>query len=90
MTADLGDRPWYGDWPEGVPKMIDIPEVGLGDLLRETARRVPDSKAVVFLDTVLTYRQLDDYVDRMATALHNLGLTATSSWWPSMPASAWE
>ena len=74
MTADLGDRPWYGDWPEGVPKMIDIPEVGLGDLLRDTARRVPESKAVVFLDTVLTYRQLDDYVDRMATALHNLGL----------------
>ena len=74
MTADLGDRPWYGDWPEGVPKMIEIPEVGLGDLLRETARRVPERKAVVFLDTVLTYRQLDDYVDRMATALHNLGL----------------
>ncbi len=74
MTADLGDRPWYGDWPEGVPKMIEIPEVGLGDLLRDTASRVPDQKAVVFLDTVLTYRQLDDYVDRMATALHNLGL----------------
>ncbi len=74
MTADLGDRPWYGDWPEGVPKMIDIPEVGLGDLLRHTAARVPDQKAVVFLDTVLSYRRLDDYVDRMATALHHLGL----------------
>jgi long-chain acyl-CoA synthetase len=68
MTQDLGDRPWYKNWPEGVPKMIDIPEVGLGDLLRDTARRYPDNKAIVFLDSVMSYRELDDAVDRLATA----------------------
>ncbi len=70
----LGERPWYGDWPEGVPKMVDIPEVGLGELLRKTAERLPDQKAIVFLDTVVTYGQLDDYVDRFATSLTKLGL----------------
>jgi long-chain acyl-CoA synthetase len=74
MSKDLGDRPWYGDWPEGVPKIVDIPEVGLGDLLRETAQKNPERKAIIFLDSVITYKQLDDYVDRFATALHNLGL----------------
>jgi len=74
MTKDLGDRPWYGDWPQGVPKTIDIPEVGLGDLLRQTAERYPERRAIVFLDSVITYRQLDEYVDRFATALHSLGL----------------
>jgi long-chain acyl-CoA synthetase len=74
MDADLGDRPWYDDWPEGVPRMLNIPELGLADLLRNTARRLPDFKAVVFLDTVLTYRELDDYADRFATSLSRLGL----------------
>jgi len=74
MTKDLGDRPWYGDWPQGVPKIVDIPEVGLGDLLRETAQRYPERKAIIFLDSVITYKQLDDYVDRFATALSNLGI----------------
>jgi long-chain acyl-CoA synthetase len=74
MATDLGDRPWYGDWPEGIPKMIDIPEIGLGDMLRDTARRYPERKAIIFLDSVITYKQLDDYVDRFATALHDLGL----------------
>jgi long-chain acyl-CoA synthetase len=71
---DLGDRPWYRHWPESVPKTIDIPDIGLGDILRDTACQHPDHRAIVFLDTVITYRQLDDYVDRLATALSSLGL----------------
>ncbi len=74
MAQDLGDRPWYGDWPQGVPKMIDFPQVSLSDLLRNTASQYPDDKAIVFLDSVMTYRELDDAVDRMATALAKLGL----------------
>ena len=74
MAYVEGDRPWYGDWPEGVPKSLDYPRIGLGELLRRTARDNPEKKAIIFLDSVLTYRQLDDYVDRMATALDKLGL----------------
>ena len=70
----LGERPWYGDWPVGVPKMIDFPKIGLGELLRQTAKRYPDDKAIVFLESVLTYGRLDDLVDRFATSLHRLGL----------------
>lgn len=74
MAQDLGDRPWYGDWPQGVPKMIDFPSIGLGELLRNTASKIPDKKAMVFLDSVISYRELDNYVDRFATGLANLGL----------------
>jgi len=74
MAQDLGDRPWYGDWPQGVPKTIDFPQVSLSDLLRETTAKYPNEKAIVFLDTVMTYRELDEAVDRFATALANLGL----------------
>ncbi len=74
MANDLGDRPWYGDWPEGVPKMIDIPELSLGDMMRNTARSYPDRRAIVFLDSVITYQQLDEMVDRFATGLAGLGI----------------
>ncbi len=74
MAQDLGDRPWYGDWPQGVPKMIDFPQISLSDLLRETTSQYPNEKAIVFLDTVMTYQELDEAVDRFATALANLGL----------------
>ncbi len=74
MAQDLGDRPWYRHWPEGVPRMIDIPEIGLGDMLRDTARRYPGNKALIFLDSVMTYAELDQAVDRLATAFNNLGL----------------
>ncbi|MGD9124174.1 MAG: long-chain fatty acid--CoA ligase [Desulfarculaceae bacterium] len=74
MAEGLGERPWYVDWPEGVPKSIDIPEIGLGNLLRQTTQTYPDNNAIVFLDTAITYKQLDDYVDRFATGLTQLGL----------------
>ncbi len=74
MAQDLGSRPWYNDWPEGVPKMIDIPDIGLGDLLRDTAKQYPDNKAIIFLDSVMSYRELDDCVDRLATAFDQLGV----------------
>ncbi|MCB2227146.1 MAG: long-chain fatty acid--CoA ligase [Desulfarculaceae bacterium] len=74
MAKDLGDRPWYGDWPQGVPKMIDFPKISLSDLLRDTTRQHPDNKAIVFLDSVMTYRELDDAVDRVATSFDKMGL----------------
>ena len=74
MPKDLGDRPWYKDWPAHVPRMIEIPEISLGQMLRETTARYPGDKAIVFLDSVMTYAELLDYTERFATALSGLGI----------------
>lgn len=42
--------------------------------LRSTARRIPDSPALVFGERRLTYGELDAHVDRTALALARLGL----------------
>jgi fatty-acyl-CoA synthase len=42
--------------------------------LRSTARRVPDTVALIFGEQRSTYRELDAQVDRTATALARLGL----------------
>ncbi len=74
MSEAWQDKPWSKDWPGEVPHTVEIPEIGLGDLLRDAAQKYSDQKAIVFLDSVLTYGQLDDMVDRMATSLAGLGL----------------
>jgi long-chain acyl-CoA synthetase len=71
------NRPWFSPeagWPQEVAKNMEFPEKTLGDLLRDAARKWPDRPVMWFLDTFMTYRELDDLVDRLATGLHRLGL----------------
>ncbi|MCZ4552366.1 fatty acyl-CoA synthetase [Gordonia rubripertincta] len=46
----------------------------IGDIPRRSAARYPDKTAVVHRDVRLTYRELDDMIDRVAAGLHAGGL----------------
>ncbi len=61
-------------WPDEVPKNTTFEKRVLGDILRETAKKYPDKPAMWFQGVYMNYRELDDTVDRIATALANLGL----------------
>ncbi|KMY68147.1 hypothetical protein AAU61_09020 [Desulfocarbo indianensis] len=74
MVKDFSEKPWHGDWPEGVPRTIELPRISLGDLLRDTARANPEKRAIVFLDSVINYKRLDGLVDGFAAGLAGLGL----------------
>jgi long-chain acyl-CoA synthetase len=69
-------RPWFkkeSGWPDEVPRNMEFPKVTLGQMLQETADKYPDHRAVWFLDSSITYRELNAYVNALATSLHNLG-----------------
>jgi long-chain acyl-CoA synthetase len=69
-------RPWFSGeagWPDEVPKNMDFPRQTLGQMLQETVDKYPDNKALWFLDSFMTYRELNDHVNAFATSLHNLG-----------------
>jgi long-chain acyl-CoA synthetase len=68
------ERPWYKSWPAEVPKHIDYPDIPLSDFLRNTANNHPDHPAIIYFDKQLTYKQLNDAVDKFATALADLGV----------------
>jgi len=57
-----------------VPKTIAYPEVPLYELLRKSAEKHPDQTAIIYLGTKITYKELDSFSDRCATALHGLGV----------------
>jgi len=72
--SSIFERPWFKNWPEGVPKRIDYPKVPLHALLEKSVQDFPGKPAIIFLGKKITYRELGSLVNRFATALYNLGI----------------
>jgi long-chain acyl-CoA synthetase len=70
----LGERIWYKHWPTQVPKCLDYPTCSLAEFLRESAMKHGPKPALYFLDAKVTYSQLWEMVQRLATSLSKLGL----------------
>jgi long-chain acyl-CoA synthetase len=73
-SAGYGSRPWLRWYAPGVPKHVEIPDVPLTRLLDDAARRFPRRTALAFLGRTMTYRGVADAVERLAGALHELGV----------------
>ncbi len=67
-------KPWHKNWPPNVPKTIAYPKVSLYELLRKAAEKHPDQTAIIYLGKKITYKELDQYTDKFAAALHSLGV----------------
>lgn len=67
-------RIWHQHYDPGVPASLDYPDVPLGELLRQTSSELPDSTAILFMNNRMSYRELQEHVDRMATAFARLGV----------------
>lgn len=79
------EKIWLSYYEPGVPPTLTYPEITLSDMLSNSAKTYADHTATNFVlryllggrFTVggkLTYRQLNEKVDRMATALYQLGV----------------
>jgi len=76
------DKPWLKHYDEGMPATIDYPRIPLDRLLTDTTAKHPDHSAIIFgamvgsrlMDAKMTYRQLDDAVNRFAAGLQQMGV----------------
>ncbi len=73
MSDEINEY-WMQNWPEEVPRHIDVPEISLGQMLRNTVKAYPDSQAIFFEGFRMTYKELDMAVDQFATALSKMGI----------------
>jgi long-chain acyl-CoA synthetase len=48
--------------------------MSVGELVRETAKRVPDKAALIFHDRPITYREVDEEIERAAAGFAALGI----------------
>jgi long-chain acyl-CoA synthetase len=73
------DKPWVSSYEEGVPEKIEYEEICLPAILERTAGIFPDKMALLFQGYKITYRQLNDMVNRFAACLHSFGINKGDS-----------
>lgn len=67
-------RVWHAHYDDGVPIDLDFAGFTLPEALERAALHRGSSTALWFLNRRMTYRELKDQVDRLATALAGLGV----------------
>jgi long-chain acyl-CoA synthetase len=67
-------RPWLKQYERHVPHALSYPEVPIHRFLLDTVDRHPDYVAVTFNEIHLTYKDLNERVNRFAHALLTLGV----------------
>ena len=70
----MEQRFWHKHYDAVVPPSLTYEDLVLPERLERSAEAYPDYPAVIFLGARLTYRELKDQVDRLATALAALGV----------------
>jgi long-chain acyl-CoA synthetase len=68
-------RIWHDHYDEGIPADFHFVDRTLPQALERSAANRGDSTAIWFMNRRLSYHQLKDQVDRLATALSRLGVT---------------
>ena len=71
LMNDLNNRPWYKLLP--MNEEFRIPELSVNDLLENSVNLYGERIAVIFEDKKITYCELKDQVDRLASAWKEMG-----------------
>lgn len=72
-TLSTENFPWLQHYDPEVPQALTYPEATLFELFSQTAQKYPDVVALIFYGKKITYRDLKQYVDRVASALQKTG-----------------
>lgn len=73
-TLRYADKPWLKKYEEDVPATVNYETECLPVFLDRSAANFPDQMALLFQGYKVTYRQLQDMVNRMANALQSMGI----------------
>lgn len=70
----MQNKPWLKNYDPGIPHTLDYPETTLFGLLEQSAAKYPDQACTIFKGAVITYKEMLGYVNRLATAFHDMGI----------------
>ncbi|MBA3534440.1 MAG: long-chain fatty acid--CoA ligase [Ardenticatenales bacterium] len=70
----MSTNPWTTFYDPGVPESVNIPEVPLPELVADSAKRYPNRPALVFFNSEVSYKELDEAITQFAAGLQVLGL----------------
>lgn len=70
----MEEKIWFKHIVEGNPKEIDIPEMSLTELFKQSVGKYGNHTAVTFYHQTYTYSQLYHYINNVASGLSKLGI----------------
>ena len=70
----MEERVWHKAYMPAVPHSIDYENVTLPQALERTAKNFSNNTAIIMMGKKITYRQLDESINRFASALAQLGV----------------
>jgi long-chain acyl-CoA synthetase len=70
----MEERIWHKAYAPEVPASLSYETITMPAALKRTAAGFPDNTALVMMGKRISYRELDDLVDRFAAALADLGV----------------
>ena len=68
------EKIWLKHYPGDISPALDYPDVPIVNFLEETANNYPETLATIFMGATMTYKELNDQVDRFACGLSSLGI----------------
>ncbi|MFH1129727.1 MAG: long-chain fatty acid--CoA ligase [Pseudomonadota bacterium] len=74
----MDEKIWHKAYDKGVPATLNFEDMTIPQILNKSAIQYPDAVSIIFMNCRMTYRQLKEHVDRLATALARLGVKKNS------------
>lgn len=74
MSTITAERPWFRFYESNVRRQVDIPELSLIGLFKQTQLRFPNNPALIFAGKSISYSEMDIFIERMAKALVEKGV----------------
>jgi long-chain acyl-CoA synthetase len=67
-------KPWLQYYTKGVPAEAEIPEISVSELFDRIVDKYHNKTALVFYGKKISYRKLQELINRFATALNDIGM----------------
>jgi len=74
MEVATFERPWFHFYEPNVRRQVEIPEITLVEMFKQTMFKFPNKQALIFGGKIITYREMDTLIERMAKVLVQRGV----------------
>src|SRR5271157_1337893 len=68
------NRPWLSSYLPSAPHEIEVPNISVTEAFDEATEKWKDKTAMMFYGKKISYKELREKVDRLATAFADLGV----------------
>ncbi|MDD5399547.1 MAG: long-chain fatty acid--CoA ligase, partial [Dehalococcoidia bacterium] len=74
MSDPYSAKPWLKHYDAHVPANLNYPWISFIDMARRSFREVPDRAAMIYIDTVISFKELDVMSNKFAGFLLDRGV----------------